>query len=104
LVKSSKHPKSAAYPCLFHAYSIHFCIPSPKASPNIASHRAGATPLLLALMADSSSSSQPLVTVLLDAKAEVSPRLQEIWEMLLTCLKSEKNGDLTMDLSQNNCD
>ncbi|CAL1158657.1 unnamed protein product [Cladocopium goreaui] len=49
-----------------------------KASPNIASHRAGATPLLLALMADSSSSSQPLVTVLLDAKAEVTPRLQVV--------------------------
>eukprot|EP00435_Cladocopium_sp_Y103_P000193 s5115_g1.t1 len=53
-----------------------------KASPNIASHRAGATPLLLALMAESASTSQPLVTALLDAKALELAKTDEIRRLL----------------------
>eukprot|EP00438_Fugacium_kawagutii_P010793 Skav206771 [mRNA] locus=scaffold1823:9946:13218:- [translate_table: standard] len=50
-----------------------------KASPNVASTRAGATPLLLAVMA-SEATSQPLVEALLEAKAEVAPmpKVQEL--------------------------
>ena len=78
-VNSCKRPKSGVYACLSHRFAHFFqllAISPSKASPNIASHRAGAAPLRLALMA-SESTSTALVGALLEAKAEVTPRLQE---------------------------